>query len=323
MGRLYTARRGGAPSAKGEGAGPAAHSPSRHFDRSEASGEIFPARRFGPCIAQERYLRSTPDGAPVDMTAKVKTEDAAPGHFQHSTRMVDPFAAAATSSGARAGMIRAMSRRVTIRPDAVPRGPAWGRRRAGIPVRGVGIDFVNYSLFKIFSVICCFPHPILGPSTPDVRLRRDSIRGGVFPVRVVRTVRPRFVPGSSRDANSPIGGSGAGARRGAVGGASAKKHCRRTGLSQFAPNRIMAEFRGLSSIEYMSDRYRIRECDPISADASRRNSVEERWKPSPAAPPAIPVQAGRSKAFRSASTSARKAHPSRWSLTRPMACMKA
>ena len=36
------------------------------------------------------------------MTAKVKTEGAAPGHFQHSTRTVDPFAAAATSSGVRA-----------------------------------------------------------------------------------------------------------------------------------------------------------------------------------------------------------------------------
>lgn len=148
---------------------------------------------------------------------------------------------------------------------------------------------------------------------PRGRLSRSRRSHGSSPVR----------PGSSRDANSPIGGSGAGARRGAVRGASAKKHCRRTGLSQFAPNRIMAEFWGLCGIEYMSDRYRITEFDPISADASRRDFVEERWKPSPAAPPAIPVQAGRSKAFRSASTSARKAHPSRWSLTRPMACMKA
>ena len=40
----------------------------------------------------------------------------------------------------------------------------------------------------------------------------------------------------------------------------------------------MAEFWGLSGIEYMSDRYRIRECDPISADASRRNFVEESLK---------------------------------------------
>ena len=36
------------------------------------------------------------------MTAKVKTEGAAPGHFQHSTSTVDLFVAAATSSGARA-----------------------------------------------------------------------------------------------------------------------------------------------------------------------------------------------------------------------------